>query len=242
MIAYVFRHGKCKYEQGKTSVALADDLTDDGVRDVTFSALDLGEEFSDELGGVEIWTSPFGRCGHSAKIIHRALAEKGIKLGDIQVVDELSEVENLTPDVWKIFQAFARGGEIHYDGQDITINREESNPLGDSPTEYFRTDTIHNLLLEFQATLPSGLVKKIASVETSKSVGERFNRFLSQLKDDSIIVTHEGHTGSYIEKAVGSMVRTPYLQRGKYFILDGSDDIWTPTDVQEGAAGFDNGN
>ncbi|MDD2758034.1 MAG: histidine phosphatase family protein [Patescibacteria group bacterium] len=201
----LFRHGSAKYEQGKTTVEEAADLTEAGIAEVKTSAEALAELISPDEE-VQIWSSPMGRTLQTAKIISETLAAKGVNLrgerqaegAGIKVFDQLSEVKNFS---WSLFSPLVYGGEVEYAGRKFVIDAAKTNPQNLGPAQYYASDNIHNISAEAKAGWPAEYVKAVEDFEDFMSVTKRIMKPLVRLKGLSdkpyrvIIVTHDALLG-----------------------------------------------
>lgn len=187
------RHGKSPYGQGKTSIERADDLTPAGIRIVKNEAKKIAGLIKK---GAIIFSSPYGRTLHSAKIIKAVLFKYG--LGAIIIIEEdLRELNNFS---WKLFQPLVEGGEVNFNGKNFLIDAAETNPNGLKYPDYIIKDEISQIPMKTMLFWPLGYIKKILSFESYYSVVARRDNFLSCLpeklkihgrKYPAIIVTHD---------------------------------------------------
>lgn len=236
MEAYIFRHGESPYEQGEVSLREADDLTPEGARTVRDSANHLGRRLRllDQDSPIQIYSSSFGRCLHTAKVIGNALSDSGFSVAEIRENDSLGEVGNFD---WDLYHQLAVGGEIEYDGEKFIVDNSLTNPQGLGQTNYFRSDAAHNLSDKAKASLPEKYLERVDSFERYPSVSARLDSKLEDIGRENgvipIISTHEGLTGKFIEGLTGN--KNAFLDRGKYFGVKSEGGIWVPFAPQEDA-------
>ncbi len=235
MDTYIFRHGESPYAQGIVSLKEADDLTPDGVVNVKDSASHLGQRLSRDFP-VEIHSSPFGRCLHTARIIGNTLSDLRFRVSGITEDSTLSEVENFD---WGLFLPLVVGGELEYGSERFTVDDSLTNPQGLSSVRYFRSDSAHGLSQGARKTLPREYLERIDSFERYPSVSGRLDTKLKALSDVErtravpVICTHEALTGRFAEDLTGSP--KALLGRGKYFGVRSEDGTLVPINYQKGA-------
>jgi len=231
MKAYIVRHGESPYNQRQVSLAEANDLSSEGERSIKDSTNHLGEILSNDLP-VQIYSSPFGRCLHSSKIIKDTLANNGFDVADIREDYDIEEVRNLE---WDLFHPLVLGGEVLYENQRFTVDNSLTNPHRLGLVDYFRSDSTHNLSEEARQSLPKEYVERITSFERYPSVYSRLDTKLKSIENENsttpIICTHEGLTGRFIGRLTGN--KNAYLKRGKYFGVRSNKGIWIPFAPQE---------
>ena len=231
MEAYIFRHGESPYNQRQVSLAEADDLSSGGEKIMKDSANHLGKILSNNLP-VQIYSSPFGRCLHSSKIIKDTLANNEFDVKDIREDYDIEEVKNFE---WDLFHPLVLGGEVQYKDQRFAVDSSLTNPHRLSLVDYFRSDSSHNLSKEARQFLPSEYLKIVDSFERCPSVYSRLDTKLKSIESGNsttpIICTHEGLTGRFIERLTDN--KNAYLKRGKYFGVKSNKGIWIPFAPQE---------
>jgi len=222
MKAYIIRHGESNYKQEKApTLADASDLTPAGIETVLDTAEDMARLINPEIK-INLLSSPYARTLETSSLIQKVLSTKGLTLPEIQINECLGEVKNFD---WTLFTELLKDRQI--------------NPHNQSPIEYFRRDFLHNLSDEVKRSLGSELLQKINNIENYLSCLNRFQGCLDSLEGDSVLVTHEGLTGKYIEMAAGKCNKTPYLGKGKYFVLENQGSEWKPLIVPEGAIQYE---
>lgn len=233
METYVFRHGESPYKQGKVSLSEAYDLTNQGISVVRDSTKDLSDRLKQGLP-VQIHSSPFGRCLHTAKIIGQTLSEDGHRVSEVREDELIGEVGNFD---WSLFCPLVTGGDIEYEGERFRVDKALTNPQNVSSVRYFREDLAHRLSDQAKRTLPLKYQKRIASFERYPSIADRLNLKLESLKNRNgevqIISTHEGLTGRFIEQLTGQ--NEAFLGRGKYFGVKTEGGILIPCAYQTDA-------
>lgn len=201
----IFRHGEAKYEQREVPIEQAEDLTEEGIKEVKVSAKELADLIQPNEE-VEIWSSPMGRTLHTAKIIAETLEQNRIWLrrkGDakgpgIKVFEQLSEIKNFS---WNLFNPLITGGAVEFGGRKFFVDKNLTNPNNLGYPEYFTDDGIKNITSEAKAQLPEDYVQEIEGFEKFIDVTKRIMKPLSRLKklEDKpyrvIIVTHDSLTG-----------------------------------------------
>jgi len=231
MKAYIFRHGESPYNQRQVSLAEADDLSPEGGRSIRDSASHLGEILSNDLP-VQIYSSPFGRCLHSSKIIRDTLVNNGFDVADIKEDYDIEEVRNFE---WALFHPLVLGGEVQYEDQRFTVNSSLTNSHRLGLIDYFRSDSAHNLSEEARQSLPNEYLEIVASFERYPSVYSRLDTKLKSIESEDsttpVICTHEALTGRFIDRLTGN--KNAYLKRGKYFGVRSNRGIWIPFASQE---------
>jgi len=241
MLAYITRHGQTEYRQGKVKLAEADDLTTEGRDNVIMSALDAASNM-ESLGikNTEIKSSPYGRTLYAAKIWQKALRMRNIGARDIEICPGLSEIENLNYSGFLL--KFIIGGDIQCSDGEFTIDPKESNPEKYPSYVYFRMDAWHKLSPDYRRKLPKEITEKIDATETFVQATKRFKGVLDSLDSkfsSHLLVCHEGYTGEFIEILAGGRNMAPYLDRGKYFVLEKRDNLWVPFSIQNNGIKFD---
>lgn len=230
MESYIFRHGDTHYKQGEVSFSEANDLTNEGIQIVEDSSKGLSKRLRQDLP-IQIHSSPFGRCLHTARIIGENLTEEGYMVLDIGVDRLISEVGNFD---WSLFYPLVVGGEIEYEGEKFGVDKSLTNPGGLSSVRYLREDLAHALSDKAKRRLPTKYLDKIASFERYPSVTSRLNLKLDSLRNRDfeiqIISTHEGLTGRFIEQLAGN--NEAFLGRGKYFGVKTESGIFVPYTCQ----------
>jgi len=233
MEAYIFRHGETSYQQGKVCLSEAHDLTPEGISTVNNSSSELAKKLDPSLP-VQIHSSPFGRCLHTAKVIKDNLERRGIKALDIIGDDLIEEIRNFE---WELFCPLVNGGEIEFEGDKFEVDKSLTNPQNLSSVRYLREDLAHKLAEEARKTLPPKYLRRIASFERYLSAVNRLNTKVNSLRNRNgeiqILSTHEGLTGRFIEQLSGQ--KEAFLGRGKYFYVRTEGGIIVPETYQEGA-------
>lgn len=232
MVVYIFRHGETEYKQGPVTLTEANDLTPTGVRIVTESATNLAKVVGSGPD-IALFSSPFGRCLHTAKVIKDKLEQTGILTSNITPERLLGEVENFE---WRLFCPLVFGGEVNFAGERFNINRELTNPEGVSSVEFFRRDLAHTLKGKARDSLPSAYLDKIAQFERYSEVAKRLELILEKLRESyatTILVTHEGLTGEYVTQLAQD--RNAFLGRGKYIAVRYTGRGWNAYTPQKGA-------
>jgi broad specificity phosphatase PhoE len=242
MRVYITRHGETEYRQGIVSLGEADDLTNLGRDTVVMSAIDAANNM--KINGItktRIKSSPYGRTLFTAKLWECFLRICGIETPNIEICPELTEIKNL--DYPGLLSKLIAGGEISYSDGKFVVYPNESNPEKYPPyCYYFRRDCMHKLPEGFRKKLPREITDKIDATETFVDATKRFKDVLGSLDsqvDAHVLVCHEGYTGEFVEMAAEKMGFVPYLDRGKYFVLEKHDKLWVPIHVQEGAIQYE---
>lgn len=232
MEVYVFRHGDSKYTQGIVFPSKANDLTDFGITAVAKSSEHLANKLKKSIP-VQIYSSPFGRCLYTAKIIEKVLKKSGLKIEGIDIDESIGEVKNFE---WSLFYPLVVGGKIEYEREKFLVDSNLTNPKKVGFAKYFRKDFAHQLSKRAKKSLPKQYLERIASFERCPFVLKRFDSKLEQLMIPnriSIISTHDGLIGRFIEQLSGN--ENSFLDRGKYFLLRHQNGIWVPYNLQKGA-------
>lgn len=228
MGTYIIRHGDAGYQQGKVNISMANDLTENGVDTVNKTALHLSNTIESEGNSqVQLYSSPFGRCLHTSRIVRDVLASRGSDIKPIQITNDLEEVRNFE---WNLFYPLVVGGELKYNGDAIAVDVDLTNPQRDSPTRYFRGDLVHKLSKTARDSLPKSYLERINQFERYPSVTSRLSSWLAEHKNNEgielVVCTHEGLTGDLIEQVTRN--KEAYLQRGKYFAVKNENGIFVP--------------
>ncbi len=203
----IFRHGESTYTQNEVSIEKANDLTEQGIKDVTRNAEKLAELIRPNEE-VEIWSSPTGRTLQTAKIICKILKQKGIRLRSskrggskehgVKIFKQLTEVKNFS---WKLFYPLAVGGEVEFSGKKFFLDKKFTNPKNIDISRYFSEDGIKDIDTDYKQTLPEEYVKEIEGFEKFVDVTKRLMLPLSRLKKTTdksyriILVTHDALSG-----------------------------------------------
>jgi broad specificity phosphatase PhoE len=224
--ANIVRHGDTEYEEGDKSVSVeeAEDLTEEGIKQIKNTAESIAEDIGDEE--VRVWSSPTARTLHSAKIIAEVLQNKGKNLklepgGDeygVRPFEQFGEVENLDFD---LFEPLIEGGKVEYKGQEFYIDKTKSNPEDLGYPKYFIEDAVHKIPEKVKAQWPDEYVERIESFEKFNEVTNRLMKNLeraSNARDKDyrvIIVTHDALTmflaSSFTDGSKQGLNRSEYI-------------------------------
>jgi broad specificity phosphatase PhoE len=204
--ANVVRHGETKYEKGdeQVSVEEAEDLTEEGEKQMKETALSLADQI-DDSEAVRVWSSPTARTLHSAKIISDVLRKEGKNIEvepggneyGVRPFEQFGEVENLD---FELFEPLITGGTVEFAGRTFSIDKNETNPKNLDYPEYFIKDAAHEIPDEVKNDWPKAYVNQIESFEKFNEVTNRIIRNLeraSKAEDKDyriIIVTHDALT------------------------------------------------
>ena len=199
---YVFRHGISQYRQGKVNIIEANDLTKEGIEGVISNTSEIVlDDF--RTREIIIYSSPYGRALHTAKIIACVFQTKGIT-AKIYVRDELQEVKNFS---WPLFESLLHGGRVNFQGTIFQIEKKQSNPKNLDYREYYTGNYFLRIDNEILALWPPEFASTIKNIEVSESATQRLSSFLACIRDNPltatgeeiIIVTHDALIGRLVE-------------------------------------------
>lgn len=234
----VFRCGNTRYAQGNSHVTIDDafDLateplsTTESPREYaartreaeclveTSAALALVYLKSRQRpSGLEILSSPTGRCLHTANIISDVFNRQGESANVIRV-QALSEAWNFN---WKLFWPLVKGGTVSYNGKRYLIDIRLSNPNTLSASEYFASEEFHHLPAEVKAHWSQEYIRAIEKFESPVHVQERMLKLLRRAAGkDLVLITHAVQTG-FLTKTFtrGSQSKLPH---GSFIVLEGN--------------------
>lgn len=219
----IFRHGKSKYRQGRATLEEACDLTKEGEYHVNSTAYEFAN-FNKWVDNAIIFSSPYGRALHTAKIISRVLKNRFfIDTKKIEIDEDLSEVKNFD---WGLFSPLINGGYVELNGQNFFINSYESNPKATPHQIYFMHDIYRMLPEELKRKLPKEYIGALESFESFSDVKKRMRRFLQNISnlDEKLIisVTHEALVYHILDNF--SFGQNQSLEPGDYIHIKKKDD------------------
>jgi broad specificity phosphatase PhoE len=206
---HLVRHAKSGYNQPEwNDVHTADDILDKEIEIEKIKA--TAKEIADNTNHdetVAIWASPTGRTLETAKILSTELTQKGVTVRGfeqnygIDTFEQIGEVRNFNQE---LFIKFVNGGTINYNGEQIELKKEFTNPRNLTPGAYFQLDEIHNINREYLEKLPLSITKEIDVIEKYKDVTQRIRKILGRLfelrdkKYRIIVITHDALISDFI--------------------------------------------
>lgn len=200
----LFRCGDSDYAQGKTTLALANDLTDwgiDGLRENTRKMLATCAKTEEFI----LVSSSFGRCLHSAKIINQELHDAGFEVDEkkIMTLHFLKEIENF---IWSHFVALVEGGGVLFAGKCFNVDAKLTNPQNFSLRQYYSKGCFNKFSQAAKESLPWEYVQIIQTTENFASVVTRLMgvfqsvRLMESKKNKHLVlVTHNALAGFLTE-------------------------------------------
>lgn len=218
LVVNVFRHGQARYEQKKTKIGDAEDLTPEGKAEVRKQAEKLAQSISPEEE-ITIWASPFGRTLETAKIITDVLKERELNLRKIKKSEDDSP-ENFIRhfEVFEevrgfdqgLFSVFVNGGVIEHGREKKQFTKEQLNPKNLSWVDYFNERAWEQLEDGIKQEIPEEKLVIMNRIEREVDSNERLKRKLQTLsritnkekKRRIIIVTHQGVMSELSDDAV----------------------------------------
>ena len=219
-----FRHGDCKYAQGKTTLEEAYDLSPQGIATVERRAESFAEHLS-PTREVIMYSSPFGRALHTAKVAAKVFRNKKIPIRAMNIEPDLEELKNFS---WEFFSPLINGGELSYKGETMIIDRNLTNPQGLSYQKYLILDINHQVLELLKGKVSDSYLSYLSTIESLSSVDQRINNFLRRAvnsnrgRRDIIAITHEAAISTIVDKFTRS--ESQALNRGNYVHLEARDN------------------
>lgn len=176
LVFHLLRHGKTNYTQGAVPIADADDLTEEGIAQVSQSIHEIADQIQQGEKAI-ILSSPLGRALTGAKL-NKEIFEKcsiavepfGKEKTGIVTVDLLSEVKNFS---WELFVPLVHGGVLKYADVQFEVEKELTNPNDLTGSQYFNSDAIGKLPASVREQLPRPYVEAIDRFEKFNAVTAR---------------------------------------------------------------------
>jgi broad specificity phosphatase PhoE len=237
----IFRHGKSTYNQRVTSIAEAFDLFPEGIETIERNVVEFSKSLSKKTP-VAIYSSPYGRTIHSARLAMAQLGCRGFNLDSMKLDKDLAEVHAFD---WRLFSPLVKGGELDYEGQTLKFDAAKTNPEGLSFQQYLMRDKAQDVAQEFRWEFPESYFRAISGIERFSNIRDRMEGFLrkstAENPDKNIMAfTHEALVYDMLDKFTEGQSQS--LHPGNYVHLERKRDgfyVKRAGDLKEGNSEVD---